>query len=78
MSVRAVLRRLNNLSFRPDTRLLTDIRKANVAKILGEMEIDDFLGEGSKSGDLTSRFDQTFFLGDLKCVFARIYSHLPR
>ncbi|ORY90267.1 hypothetical protein BCR35DRAFT_323714 [Leucosporidium creatinivorum] len=42
-----------------------EIRKANVAKILGEMEIDDFLGGGMKSGDLTSRFDQTFFMGDL-------------
>ena len=35
-------------------------------KILDELEVDDFLGDGPKSGMLTERFDQTFFMGDLK------------
>lgn len=42
-------------------------RKANVVKIRDEMEIDDFRGDGVRSGkDLMNRFDQVFFLGDLK------------
>ena len=46
-----------------------EIRKANVRKILEEMEIDDFTGLPARhGGDVSDRFDQAFFLGDLKCV----------
>lgn len=43
-----------------------EMRKANVKKIFDELEIDDFLGDAPKTGSVTDRFDQTFFLGDLK------------
>jgi hypothetical protein len=43
-----------------------EIRKANVRKIMEELVVDDFTKEDPTAKDLTSRFDQTFFLGDLK------------
>ncbi|KAK4049626.1 hypothetical protein OIO90_005385 [Microbotryomycetes sp. JL221] len=42
-----------------------DLRKANVKKIFDEMVVDDFLGQGARAGNLTNRFEQTFFMGDL-------------
>lgn len=44
------------------------MRKANAKKILDELIIDDFLGDGPKGGGVSDRFDQTFFMGDLKCA----------
>ncbi|SCZ91344.1 BZ3500_MvSof-1268-A1-R1_Chr1-2g01348 [Microbotryum saponariae] len=41
------------------------LRKANAQKILDELVIDDFAGGGAKAGDLMTRFDQVFFMGDL-------------
>ncbi|KDE06903.1 hypothetical protein MVLG_02791 [Microbotryum lychnidis-dioicae p1A1 Lamole] len=41
------------------------LRKANAQKILDELVIDDFAGGGAKAGDLMTRFDQVFFVGDL-------------
>lgn len=42
-----------------------EIRKQNVRKILSELELDDFVG--NQDGlELSERFDQTFFVGDLK------------
>lgn len=43
-----------------------DIRKANIKKIMEELVIDDF-SESDLSGlPLAERFDQVFFMGDLK------------
>lgn len=46
----------------------SEIRKANVHKILTELEVDDFLppdDERKKETNVSNKFDQTFFLGDL-------------
>jgi hypothetical protein len=47
-----------------------DERKANVKKIFEEMLVDDFTKpeKQEKLKHLTDRFDQTFFMGDLKSV----------
>lgn len=49
-----------------------EIRKQNVQKILSEIVVDDFWEASGKLGpkpkNVTDRFDQTFFLGDLKYV----------
>ncbi|GAA5828009.1 hypothetical protein JCM11251_005689 [Rhodosporidiobolus azoricus] len=46
-----------------------EIRKANALKILEEMDVDDFWEQSGKVGpkprELSERFDQTFFMGDL-------------
>ncbi|GAA6033697.1 hypothetical protein JCM8097_004387 [Rhodosporidiobolus ruineniae] len=46
-----------------------EIRKANALKILEEMDVDDFWDSAGKMGpkpkELSERFDQTFFMGDL-------------
>ncbi|GAA5873368.1 hypothetical protein JCM8547_007079 [Rhodosporidiobolus lusitaniae] len=46
-----------------------EIRKANALKILEEMDVDDFWEASGKVGpkpkELSARFDQTFFVGDL-------------
>ncbi|GAA6017294.1 hypothetical protein JCM10207_003683 [Rhodosporidiobolus poonsookiae] len=46
-----------------------EIRKANALKILEEMDVDDFWEASGKAGpkprEVTERFDQTFFMGDL-------------
>lgn len=49
-----------------DTHDGIDLRKANIQKIFAELEVDDFLASSSKPSHLTDRFDQTFFMGDLK------------
>jgi len=46
------------------------MRKANITKIFEEIAVDDFWVASGKLGpkpkNITDRFDQTFFLGDLK------------
>ena len=45
-----------------------EIRKANVHKILSELEVDDFLPPGhelKKAANVSDRFDQAIFMGDL-------------
>ncbi|GAA5907517.1 hypothetical protein JCM5296_004103 [Sporobolomyces johnsonii] len=46
-----------------------EIRKANALKILDELDVDDYWEAsgrvGPKPKNITDRFDQTFFLGDL-------------
>ncbi|GAA5940405.1 hypothetical protein JCM1841_004306 [Sporobolomyces salmonicolor] len=46
-----------------------EIRKANALKILDELDVDDYYEASGKIGpkpkNITDRFDQTFFLGDL-------------
>ncbi|BGP12145.1 hypothetical protein JCM10213v2_000056 [Rhodosporidiobolus nylandii] len=46
-----------------------EIRKANALKILEEMDVDDFWESSGKMGpkprELSERFDNTFFIGDL-------------
>lgn len=49
-------------------RCSTDVRKANIRKIFNELDLDDFSGSSDTGRDLTDRFDQTFFMGDLKSV----------
>ena len=43
-----------------------EIRKANIVKILSELKVDDFTGRDQSGMPLPDRFDQTFFMGDLK------------